>query len=139
MTRREAWSPAPPITERRWLSLYYWHLVQPLSKGALLGEQRGRNPSSRNGCPMIRSSDLKKRPREEPMFGCFVTFASLGVTEFLADLGFDFTLLDGEHAAMGSVAIEDMIRASQCRGRALDRPRPVQPGGAHPEGARQRC
>jgi 2-keto-3-deoxy-L-rhamnonate aldolase RhmA len=65
---------------------------------------------------MIHPSDLKSRLREEPVFGCFVTFASPAVTEYIAHLGFDFTLLDGEHAAMDSVMIEDMIRASQCAG-----------------------
>ena len=65
---------------------------------------------------MIQSSDLKSRLREGPVFGCFVTFASPAVTEFIAHLGFDFTLLDAEHAAMDSVVIEDMIRASQCAG-----------------------
>jgi dihydroxy-acid dehydratase len=38
--RRAAWSPPAPPVERSWLSLY-WQLVQPLSQGALLGEQRG--------------------------------------------------------------------------------------------------
>lgn len=56
------------------------------------------------------------RLRERPQVGCFVTFASPGFTEFVAHLGFDFTLLDSEHAAMDSVHIEDMIRASQCAG-----------------------
>jgi 4-hydroxy-2-oxoheptanedioate aldolase len=65
---------------------------------------------------VIQSSNLKKRLNEGPVFGCFVTFASPGVTEFTAHLGFDFTLLDAEHAAMDGVAIEDMIRASQCAG-----------------------
>lgn len=56
------------------------------------------------------------RLRERPQVGCFVTFASPGFTEFVAQLGFDFTLLDSEHAAMDSTHIEDMIRASQCAG-----------------------
>jgi 4-hydroxy-2-oxoheptanedioate aldolase len=65
---------------------------------------------------MIQSSDLKARLRAGPVFGCFVTFPSPGLTEFTAHLGFEFTLLDAEHAAMDSVGIEDMIRASQCAG-----------------------
>ncbi|MGH8031807.1 MAG: HpcH/HpaI aldolase family protein [Luteimonas sp.] len=57
---------------------------------------------------------FKQRLRERPQFGCFVTFASPGLTECIAQLGFDFTLLDAEHAAMDAGPIEDMIRASQC-------------------------
>jgi 4-hydroxy-2-oxoheptanedioate aldolase len=65
---------------------------------------------------MIQSSNLKTLLRERPTFGCFVTFASPAMTEFIAHLGFDFTLLDAEHGTMDSVGIEDMIRASQCAG-----------------------
>ncbi len=65
---------------------------------------------------MIHSSDLKSRLREGPVFGCFVTFPSPAITELTAHLGFEFTLLDAEHAVMDTVTIEDMIRASQCAG-----------------------
>jgi 2-keto-3-deoxy-L-rhamnonate aldolase RhmA len=65
---------------------------------------------------MIIDPDFKRRLRERPQIGCFVTFQSPGLTEFTAQLGFDFTLLDSEHGAMDSVGIEDMIRASQCAG-----------------------
>jgi 2-keto-3-deoxy-L-rhamnonate aldolase RhmA len=65
--------------------------------------------------PMIDPAFLT-RLREQPQVGCFVSFASPGFTEFIAQLGFDFTLLDSEHAAMDSTDIEDMIRASQCAG-----------------------
>lgn len=65
---------------------------------------------------MIIDASFKQRLRERPCIGCFVTFASPGLTEFTAHLGFEFTLLDAEHAAMDSVVIEDMVRASQCAG-----------------------
>jgi 4-hydroxy-2-oxoheptanedioate aldolase len=65
---------------------------------------------------MIIDGEFKRKLRQEPQIGCFVTFASPGLTEFTAHLGFDFTLLDSEHGAMDTVAIEDMIRASQCAG-----------------------
>jgi 4-hydroxy-2-oxoheptanedioate aldolase len=65
---------------------------------------------------MIIDPEFKRRLRERPMIGCFVTFASPGLTEFTAHLGFDFTLLDAEHGAMDTVSIEDMVRASQCAG-----------------------
>ena len=64
----------------------------------------------------MQVSDVKSRLRDGPVFGCFVTFGSPGFTEFTAHLGFEFTLLDAEHAAMDSLVIEDMIRASQCAG-----------------------
>jgi 2-keto-3-deoxy-L-rhamnonate aldolase RhmA len=60
---------------------------------------------------------FKLRLREQPQFGCFVTFASPGLTEFTAHLGFDFTLLDAEHGAMDGGVLEDMLRASQCAGK----------------------
>jgi 2-keto-3-deoxy-L-rhamnonate aldolase RhmA len=59
---------------------------------------------------------FKQRLRERPQIGCFVTFASPGLAECIAHLGFDFTLLDAEHAAIDSATIEDMVRASQCAG-----------------------
>lgn len=65
---------------------------------------------------MIIDATFKRALHERPLVGCFVTFASPGLAEFTAQLGFDFTLLDAEHAAMDSVAIEDMVRASQCAG-----------------------
>lgn len=65
---------------------------------------------------MIIDAEFKRKLREGPLIGCFVTFASPGLTEFTAQLGFDFTLLDAEHGAMDTVSIEDMIRASQCAG-----------------------
>jgi len=37
-TRRESWRPPAPPSARSWLT-QYWHLVQPLSAGAVLGPQ----------------------------------------------------------------------------------------------------
>lgn len=65
---------------------------------------------------MIIDASFKQRLREKPQIGCFVTFASPGIAEFTAHLGFDFTLIDSEHAAMDSLMVEDMTRASQCAG-----------------------
>jgi 4-hydroxy-2-oxoheptanedioate aldolase len=56
--------------------------------------------------------ELKKRP----LFGCFVTFGSPGFAEYIAKMGFDFTLIDNEHGSMDQMTIENMIRASQCVG-----------------------
>jgi len=65
---------------------------------------------------MLAGTRLKEMLGQGPAFGSFVTFASPGLTEFTARLGFDFTLLDSEHGAMDSVDLEDMVRASQCAG-----------------------
>lgn len=61
-------------------------------------------------------SAWKERLYNEPLFGCFVTFASPAITEFTAMLGFDFTLIDNEHGNMDMSTVEDMVRASQCVG-----------------------
>jgi 4-hydroxy-2-oxoheptanedioate aldolase len=58
-------------------------------------------------------SPWKERLYHEPLFGCFITFDSPGITEFTAALGFDFTLIDNEHGSMSQSTIENMIRASQ--------------------------
>lgn len=61
-------------------------------------------------------SPWKEQLYEKPLFGCFVTFASPALTEFIASMGFDFTLIDNEHAAIDQVTLENMVRASQCAG-----------------------
>ncbi|MEW9673052.1 HpcH/HpaI aldolase/citrate lyase family protein [Ammoniphilus sp. 3BR4] len=58
----------------------------------------------------------KQELKERPLFGCFVTFGSPGLTEFTARMGFDFILIDNEHGSMNQETIENMIRASQCAG-----------------------
>lgn len=65
---------------------------------------------------MIIDDNFKRTLQERPMLGCFVTFASAGLAEFTAHMGFEFTLIDSEHGAMDSTSIEDMVRASQCAG-----------------------
>lgn len=61
-------------------------------------------------------SDLKKKLDEGPVFGCFVTFPSPGLTEFTAQMGFDFICIDNEHGTMDYMTMENMIRGSQCAG-----------------------
>jgi len=61
-------------------------------------------------------SDMKKRLHKGPLFGCFVTFPSPGLTEFTAQMGFDFTCIDNEHGSMDYMVLENMIRGSQCAG-----------------------
>lgn len=58
----------------------------------------------------------KEKLYQEPLFGCFVTFGSPDITEFTAQLGFDFTLIDNEHGVMNQSTLVDMVRASQAAG-----------------------
>jgi 2-keto-3-deoxy-L-rhamnonate aldolase RhmA len=69
-----------------------------------------------NGVRNMLWSDLKKRLDERPVFGCFVTFPSPSLTEFTAQMGFDFTCIDNEHGIMDYMVMENMIRGSQCAG-----------------------
>lgn len=55
----------------------------------------------------------KKGLHDKPQIGCFVTFASPAISEWMACLGFDFTLIDNEHGNIDQSVIEDMVRASQ--------------------------
>lgn len=65
---------------------------------------------------MMNLSPWKEKLYHEPLFGCFVTFASPAIAEFTAMLGFDFLLIDNEHGNMDMSTVEDMVRASQCAG-----------------------
>ena len=58
----------------------------------------------------------KERMREEPLFGCFVTFQNTDLAEYTALLGFDFLLIDNEHGVMEQTELANMVRASQCAG-----------------------
>ncbi len=58
----------------------------------------------------------KKQLHEKPQIGCFVTFASPAICEWMARLGFDFTLIDNEHGNIDQSVVEDMVRASQAAG-----------------------
>ena len=63
---------------------------------------------------MTDLSQWKAKLKTTPQFGCFITFASPAITEFTAQIGFDFTLIDNEHGCMNQETVEDMVRASQC-------------------------
>ena len=63
---------------------------------------------------MTDLSQWKAKLKTTPQLGCFITFASPAITEFTAQIGFDFTLIDNEHGCMNQETVEDMVRASQC-------------------------
>ncbi len=65
---------------------------------------------------MINLSEWKQQMKEKPLYGCFVTWPSPTVCEFVATMGFDFTLIDNEHGVMNEETLENMVRASQAEG-----------------------
>ncbi|MGI6095458.1 MAG: HpcH/HpaI aldolase family protein [Lachnospiraceae bacterium] len=65
---------------------------------------------------MMNLSNWKEQMKERPLYGCFVTWASPTVCEFVASMGFDFTLIDNEHGVMNEETLENMVRASQAEG-----------------------
>lgn len=65
---------------------------------------------------MMNLSNWKEQMKEKPLYGCFVTYASPTVCEFVASMGFDFTLIDNEHGIMNDETLENMVRASQAEG-----------------------
>ena len=61
---------------------------------------------------MNKSGKLKHRIQEGmPTVGCFVNLYAPGITECLAQAGFDFIILDTEHGAFSQGELENMIRA----------------------------
>ena len=59
--------------------------------------------------------NLKKRLKEETLYGTFVPFALGDVADYTSRLGFDFIIIDNEHGIMNQETIFDMIRAAQCQ------------------------
>jgi 4-hydroxy-2-oxoheptanedioate aldolase len=61
-----------------------------------------------------RLLDMLKRG-ERPM-GVFITSTDPTTTEIMAEVGFDFVVIDGEHGPMGRVQVEDHARAAKAGG-----------------------
>lgn len=62
---------------------------------------------------MINSVLRRKLEAREPAFGAFFKFASPNLVEIIGLSGFDFIIIDAEHANFGFADIENMIRAAQ--------------------------
>lgn len=54
--------------------------------------------------------------RGEKPLGVFITSTDPATTEIMAEVGFDFIVIDGEHGPMGRVQVEDHVRAAKAGG-----------------------
>lgn len=62
---------------------------------------------------MINTKVRRKLDNSEPAFGTFFKFASPNLVELIGLAGFDFVIIDTEHANFSAPEIENMIRAAQ--------------------------
>ena len=66
---------------------------------------------------MIRTNIAKKKMLEgQPVVGCFTSLADPAVMEVLGRIGFDFVVLDNEHASMDKSVVGNIMRASELAG-----------------------
>lgn len=65
---------------------------------------------------MINSLIKRRLEKDEPAFGTFVKFASPNLVEMIGLAGFDFIIIDSEHANFTHGEIEELIRAAQLVG-----------------------
>lgn len=65
---------------------------------------------------MLNSAVIRKLEAGEPAFGAFFKFASPNLVELIGLSGFDFIIIDAEHANFSFGEIENMIRAAQLVG-----------------------
>lgn len=65
---------------------------------------------------MLNSIVKRKLEAGEPAFGAFFKFASPNLVEIIGLSGFDFIIIDAEHANFSFGEIENMIRAAQLVG-----------------------
>ncbi|MBS1879477.1 MAG: hypothetical protein JST31_08190, partial [Actinobacteria bacterium] len=64
----------------------------------------------------MNNSTKAKLRNGETVLGTFVFLGDPAVVEIAALAGFDFVIIDSEHAPRGPEAIEGMIRAAEARG-----------------------
>lgn len=65
---------------------------------------------------MMKNVLKSKLAKGEPALGVFVTFPSPDVVEMCGYMGFDFVLLDAEHAPMNVESAAHLLRAAECAG-----------------------
>ena len=65
---------------------------------------------------MLKNSTKAKLASGQPVFGCFVRYAEPSLVEYVAMLGWDFLVFDGEHGTLQPRDIEDLCRAAELRG-----------------------
>jgi 4-hydroxy-2-oxoheptanedioate aldolase len=65
---------------------------------------------------MLTNTTKAKLATGEPVFGCFVRYAEPSLAEYVAMLGWDFLVFDGEHGMLQPGDVEDLCRALELRG-----------------------
>ena len=66
---------------------------------------------------MLKTNLTKERMKAgEPAFGVILPFASPALVEICGHIGFDFVLIEGEHASLNEDMCENMVRAAETMG-----------------------
>ena len=65
---------------------------------------------------MLENRTKAKLAAGEPVFGCFVRTAEPSLVEYVALLGWDFLVFDGEHGTLQPNQVEDLCRAVEPHG-----------------------
>lgn len=65
---------------------------------------------------MLKNTTKAKLAEGQAVFGCFVRYAEPSLAEYVAMLGWDFLVFDGEHGALQPADMGDLCRAAELRG-----------------------
>jgi 4-hydroxy-2-oxoheptanedioate aldolase len=65
---------------------------------------------------MLKNATKAKLEAGESVFGCFVRYADPSLVEYVAMLGWDFLVFDGEHGTLQPKDAENLCRAAELRG-----------------------
>ena len=65
---------------------------------------------------MLKNATKAKLAEGKPVFGCFMRHAEPALTEYVAMLGWDFLVFDGEHGTLQPADVENLCRAAELRG-----------------------
>ncbi len=65
---------------------------------------------------MLANATKAKLRAGDTVFGCFVRYAEPSLAEYVAMLGWDFLVFDGEHGTLQPADVEGLCRAAELRG-----------------------
>jgi len=65
---------------------------------------------------MLTNTTKVKLAEGKPVFGCFLRYAEPSLAEYVAMLGWDFLVFDGEHGTLQPRDVEDLCRALELHG-----------------------
>lgn len=65
---------------------------------------------------MLTNTTKAKLAEGKPVFGCFLRYAEPSLAEYVAMLGWDFLVFDGEHGTLQPRDLEDLCRALELHG-----------------------